>query len=95
LLTFERPNRARPTCHLIESPFLPLSLESKEGKLYNTGNSDSTGTGDGGKVYVTHAYVISMSNSTFQVSGGFGHLGISVPDVYEVKNEMNSLSKLS
>jgi len=33
--------------------------------LYNTGNSDSTGTRDGGPV-----------------KGGFGHLGICVPDVY-------------
>ena len=33
--------------------------------MYNTGNSDTTGTNDGVKV-----------------KGGFGHLGITVPDVY-------------
>ena len=40
--------------------------EKEEGKVYNTGNSDSTGSTDGEKV-----------------RGGFGHLGITVPDVYE------------
>ena len=40
--------------------------EKKDGPVYNTGNSDTTGTQDGNKV-----------------SGGFGHLGITVPDVYE------------
>ena len=40
--------------------------EAAEGKVYNTGNSDTTGTKDGEKV-----------------KGGFGHLGITVPDVYE------------
>ena len=34
--------------------------------MYNTGNSDATGSADGQKV-----------------KGGFGHLGITVPDVYE------------
>ena len=40
--------------------------EKKEGKLYNTGNSDETGTVDCKKI-----------------QGGFGHIGITVPDVYE------------
>jgi len=40
--------------------------EKEEGMVYNTGNGDSTGTGDGSSV-----------------KGGFGHLGITVPDVYE------------
>jgi len=40
--------------------------EKEEGKVYNTGNGDSTGTSDGK-----------------QIKGGFGHLGITVPDVYE------------
>ena len=40
--------------------------ETRDGKVYNTGNSDTTGTQDGQKV-----------------QGGFGHLGITVPDVYE------------
>eukprot|EP00310_Coccolithus_braarudii_P025022 CAMPEP_0183331968 /NCGR_PEP_ID=MMETSP0164_2-20130417/1245_1 /TAXON_ID=221442 /ORGANISM="Coccolithus pelagicus ssp braarudi, Strain PLY182g" /LENGTH=253 /DNA_ID=CAMNT_0025500587 /DNA_START=12 /DNA_END=773 /DNA_ORIENTATION=+ len=40
--------------------------EAEDGPVYNTGNSDSTGTQDGEKV-----------------RGGFGHLGITVPDVYE------------
>jgi lactoylglutathione lyase len=40
--------------------------EKEEGKVYNTGNSDPTGSTDGEKV-----------------RGGFGHLGITVPDVYE------------
>ena len=40
--------------------------ESADGPVYNTGNSDSTGSEDGKPV-----------------KGGFGHLGITVPDVYE------------
>lgn len=40
--------------------------EKEKGKVYNTGNSDATGTQDGQAV-----------------RGGFGHLGITVPDVYE------------
>ena len=40
--------------------------EKEEGKVYNTGNSDPTGSTNGEKV-----------------RGGFGHLGITVPDVYE------------
>eukprot|EP00522_Entomoneis_paludosa_P014528 CAMPEP_0172439416 /NCGR_PEP_ID=MMETSP1065-20121228/417_1 /TAXON_ID=265537 /ORGANISM="Amphiprora paludosa, Strain CCMP125" /LENGTH=211 /DNA_ID=CAMNT_0013188097 /DNA_START=80 /DNA_END=715 /DNA_ORIENTATION=- len=39
--------------------------EEEDGKVYNTGNADNTGTSDGEKV-----------------KGGFGHLGITVPDVY-------------
>jgi lactoylglutathione lyase len=39
--------------------------EQEEGLVYNTGNSDATGSADGQKV-----------------RGGFGHLGITVPDVY-------------
>merc|ERR1719204_1559211 len=39
--------------------------ELQEEAVYNTGNSDTTGTQDGKKV-----------------KGGFGHIGISVPDVY-------------
>jgi len=40
--------------------------EAEDGRVYNTGNSDTAGTQDGEKV-----------------RGGFGHLGITVPDVYE------------
>ena len=40
--------------------------EAAEGLVYNTGNSDATGSPNGEKV-----------------KGGFGHLGITVPDVYE------------
>lgn len=40
--------------------------EKEEGKVYNTGNSDPTG-----------------STNNEKVRGGFGHLGITVPDVYE------------
>lgn len=40
--------------------------ESEEGLVYNTGNSDATGSPGGEKV-----------------RGGFGHLGITVPDVYQ------------
>eukprot|EP00591_Stephanopyxis_turris_P000139 CAMPEP_0195520246 /NCGR_PEP_ID=MMETSP0794_2-20130614/16476_1 /TAXON_ID=515487 /ORGANISM="Stephanopyxis turris, Strain CCMP 815" /LENGTH=213 /DNA_ID=CAMNT_0040649565 /DNA_START=136 /DNA_END=777 /DNA_ORIENTATION=- len=42
------------------------SEKETEDHIYNTGNSDATGTADGEKV-----------------KGGFGHLGITVPDVYE------------
>mmetsp|Transcript_35051 Transcript_35051/g.41837 ORF Transcript_35051/g.41837 Transcript_35051/m.41837 type:complete len:209 (+) Transcript_35051:56-682(+) len=47
--------------------------ESEEGRIYNTGNSDTVGTNDGGKI-----------------KGGFGHLGISVPDVYEACDRFKS-----
>jgi lactoylglutathione lyase len=40
--------------------------ETADGRVYNTGNADSTGTTDGQPV-----------------KGGFGHLGITVPDVYD------------
>ena len=39
--------------------------ESEDGKIYNTGNADTTGTSDGKPV-----------------KGGFGHIGITVTDVY-------------
>ena len=48
--------------------------EKNEGPLYNTGNSDATGTNDGQKV-----------------KGGFGHLGITVPDVYEACERFHKL----
>ena len=48
--------------------------EKEEGKVYNTGNSDPTGTTDGEKV-----------------RGGFGHLGVTVPDVYEACARFASL----
>ena len=48
--------------------------ESGEGAVYNTGNSDSTGTADGEKV-----------------KGGFGHLGITVPDVYAACERFKAL----
>jgi len=48
--------------------------EKEEGKVYNTGNSDSTGSTDGEKV-----------------RGGFGHLGVTVPDVYEACARFASL----
>lgn len=40
--------------------------ETEDGAVYNTGNSDATG-----------------STNNEKVRGGFGHLGITVPDVYE------------
>lgn len=48
--------------------------EKEEGKVYNTGNSDVTGSTNGEKV-----------------RGGFGHLGITVPDVYEACERFKSL----
>ena len=48
--------------------------EGAEGMVYNTGNSDATGSQDGK-----------------QVKGGFGHLGITVPDVYEACERFKAL----
>ena len=48
--------------------------ETEEGRVYNTGNSDATGSSDGEKV-----------------RGGFGHLGITVPDVYEACQRFQDL----
>ena len=48
--------------------------ETADGLVYNTGNSDSTGSMDGQKI-----------------KGGFGHLGITVPDVYEACERFKKL----
>ena len=48
--------------------------ESEEGKVYNTGNADTTGTSDGQKV-----------------RGGFGHIGITVPNVYRACERFHKL----
>ncbi|KAL7470884.1 hypothetical protein ACHAXS_011162 [Conticribra weissflogii] len=48
--------------------------EKEEGKVYNTGNADATGTNDGEKV-----------------RGGFGHIGITVPNVYTACERFHSL----
>jgi len=48
--------------------------EKEEGKLYNTGNGDSTGTGDG-----------------TNIKGGFGHIGITTPNVYKACERFHSL----
>eukprot|EP00316_Scyphosphaera_apsteinii_P012741 CAMPEP_0119321732 /NCGR_PEP_ID=MMETSP1333-20130426/56290_1 /TAXON_ID=418940 /ORGANISM="Scyphosphaera apsteinii, Strain RCC1455" /LENGTH=223 /DNA_ID=CAMNT_0007328773 /DNA_START=99 /DNA_END=770 /DNA_ORIENTATION=- len=48
--------------------------ENETGAVYNTGNSDATGSQDGQKV-----------------RGGFGHLGITVPDVYDACERFKEL----
>ena len=48
--------------------------EKADGAVYNTGNSDATGSADGEKV-----------------KGGFGHLGITVPDVYAACDRFKAL----
>ena len=72
--------------------------EKEEGKLYNTGNSDPTGTTDGEKVRggfghlgVTLTPTLTQTQTLTQVRGGFGHLGVTVPDVYEACARFASL----
>lgn len=62
----ERFKFAKLTPGCIEITWNHGSEKLPEGKIYNTGNSDVTGTTDGEKV-----------------KGGFGHIGITVDDVYE------------
>jgi len=50
------------------------SEQEADDRLYNTGNSDTTGTEDGSKV-----------------RGGFGHIGVTVPDVYAACERFKSL----
>lgn len=73
--------------------------EKEEGLVYNTGNADGTG--------VTSIPPSSSSSSTigevaanvrgrgeqeiYKVRGGFGHLGITVPNVYEACARFHSL----
>ncbi len=64
--------------------------------MYNTGNSDATGSQDGQKARAARMYPVAWRLLLLdccqahahqcrpaQVKGGFGHLGITVPDVYE------------
>jgi len=48
--------------------------EKEEGKVYNTGNADTTGTSNGEKI-----------------RGGFGHIGITVPNVYTATARFHKL----
>lgn len=48
--------------------------EEEEGRVYNTGNGDATGTKDGA-----------------QIRGGFGHIGITTPNVYRACERFHSL----
>ena len=50
--------------------------------FYNTGNGSSVGVSSGGG---------EDSKTDFRVRGGFGHLGISVPDVYEACDRFHKL----
>jgi len=81
--------------------------EKEEGKVYNTGNSDSTGSTDGEKVRGGFGRLVRVrvrvrvrlglgldpnpNPNPNQVRGGFGHLGITVPDVYEACARFASL----
>eukprot|EP00569_Conticribra_weissflogii_P009234 CAMPEP_0171369758 /NCGR_PEP_ID=MMETSP0879-20121228/7560_1 /TAXON_ID=67004 /ORGANISM="Thalassiosira weissflogii, Strain CCMP1336" /LENGTH=269 /DNA_ID=CAMNT_0011878111 /DNA_START=56 /DNA_END=865 /DNA_ORIENTATION=- len=69
----ERWNHCMTTPGCIELTW-NYGSEKEEGKVYNTGNADATGTSDGEKV-----------------RGGFGHIGITVPNVYTACERFHSL----
>ena len=50
------------------------SEKEEADRIYNTGNGDATGTGDGEKV-----------------RGGFGHIGITTPNVYRACERFHEL----
>lgn len=59
---------------LVELTYNHGTAEAEGTHLYNTGNGDATGTGDGGKV-----------------KGGFGHIGITCPDVYGTCDRLHKM----
>jgi lactoylglutathione lyase len=67
--------------------------EKEEGLVYNTGNADGTGI----TIFASTSNSSSSTEEeavesiTGKVRGGFGHLGITVPNVYEACARFHSL----
>lgn len=70
-----RWNHCMTTPGCIELTWNYGSEKEEGGRIYNTGNADATGTADG----------------KTKIRGGFGHIGITVPNVYEACERFHKL----
>lgn len=80
--------------------------EHESGMVYNTGNADGTGvssivsstsnlsslsSSSAGEVVNDDITGLKEATTTYKVRGGFGHLGITVPNVYDACSRFHSL----
>ena len=79
--------------------------EHEDGMVYNTGNADGTGvsivsstsslsslsSSSAGKIANDDSTGLKKTTTTYKVRGGFGHIGITVPNVYDACSRFHSL----